>query len=1129
MKDIIHQSSALPTPPYRAAEATCRKQWLRFSPAGLWKALLLLFVLCIELSVFGQNIQVTGNVHDEAGEPIIGASVIVVGATTGVATDFDGNFILNNVPANGKLKVTYIGYNPAEVNIKGQTNIDITLVEDSQVLDEVVVVGYGTVKKSDLTGSVSSVTTEKLNAKGAPSILENLQGTTPGVNITKSTGRANGGINVEIRGKSSINSSTSPLYVVDGVMCDDIDFLNPQDIERIDVLKDASSTAIYGSRATAGVIMVTTKSGSNVNKDTKASITYDGYYGVTKAARMPDFMDGQEYYYYRISKFIEPVWSTANLTPQTSYWMKPASSGLGQALLQKEINNYQSEYVLKELLANNQTYDWPGLVTKDGHQQNHYVAISGASETANYHFGLGYNDEDGMYAGDKQTTISFKGSVDARVNKVISGGFNFNMAYIRNGYASDDAIAQAYRVNPFMQPYKEDGTIQHFPGNKNTFGTDDHQFSDFINPLDRMRNESQKRKTYRLLGNVYLQFDIIKGLFLKTTFSPTYTNYRNGQFTGYINPETGKTYTDQDAANTAVIKNQTSLGWTWDNMVNFNRTFNRDHSVGFMGLVSLMRVKTEGSQINGVNVIENTDWWNIGSGDATQTTASSSFSTQSMLSYALRLNYGFKDRYLLTATMRWDGSSKFADGYRWGSFPSAAFAWRISEESFLRKEWLNNLKLRVSYGVTGNNKGVDNYATIVGIGGPIYYPFGTNGYLQGFYPNGIVDTSLAWEKSHEFNVGLDFGFLQNRINGSIDWYQKNSNDLLYEVELPLEAGGVKMDTNIGKVQNRGIEVSLTTVNIDTRDWQWSTTFTFAHNKNKVKQINGVGDKYLNGSNATGNLFIGYPVNNVYGYDWVGVVTDRDMVVPDNAIAAEKGLVPGTVMKEYDYYNTCYGLIEGQPVIDDVNGDGVFDENDMKIWSSDPDWTGSFTSNLNYRLPKNGGDLDFSFSLYAKQGYTVSSSFLGGDYYDLHDRGRGKMMMDYYIPAGTLIDADGIRPDGTFINPVYQTETHYGKYPFPNAGTGDGIGAAEAYYQGNQGGRRFCDASFVKVKNITLGYSFSKNLLKHIACKNLRVYFTVTNPFVWTKYEGFDPEWASAAGKNDGPSTITYQVGASIKF
>lgn len=516
------------------------------------------------------------------------------------------------------------------------------------MLDEVVVVGYGTVKKSDLTGSVSSVTTEKLNAKGAPSILENLQGTTPGVNITKSTGRANGGINVEIRGKSSINSSTSPLYVVDGVMCDDIDFLNPQDIERIDVLKDASSTAIYGSRATAGVIMVTTKSGSNVNKDTKASITYDGYYGVTKAARMPDFMDGQEYYYYRISKFIEPVWSTANLTPQTSYWMKPASYGLGQALLQKEINNYQSEYVLKELLANNQTYDWPGLVTKDGHQQNHYVAISGASETANYHFGLGYNDEDGMYAGDKQTTISFKGSVDARVNKVISGGFNFNMAYIRNGYASDDAIAQAYRVNPFMQPYKEDGTIQHFPGNKNTFGTDDHQFSDFINPLDRMRNESQKRKTYRLLGNVYLQFDIIKGLFLKTTFSPTYTNYRNGQFTGYINPETGKTYTDQDAANTAVIKNQTSLGWTWDNMVNFNRTFNRDHSVGFMGLVSLMRVKTEGSQINGVNVIENTDWWNIGSGDATQTTASSSFSTQSMLSYALRLNYGFQRRYLLT-------------------------------------------------------------------------------------------------------------------------------------------------------------------------------------------------------------------------------------------------------------------------------------------------------------------------------------------------------------------------------------------------------------------------------------------------------------------------------------------------
>lgn len=1130
MKDIIHQSSALPLTRHGAAEATDRKQWLRFSPAGLWKALLLLLVLCIELPVFGQNIQVTGNVHDEAGEPIIGASVIVVGATTGVATDFDGNFILNNVPANGKLKVTYIGYNPAEVNIKGQTNIDITLVEDSQVLDEVVVVGYGTMKKSDLTGSVASVGTEKLNAKGAPSVLENLQGTTPGVNITKSTGRTNGGLSIEIRGKSSINSDTTPLFVVDGVMCNDIDFLNPQDIERIDVLKDASSTAIYGSRATAGVVMVTTKGGLNVNKAQKASITYDGYYGFNHVARKPKFMEGEDWYYYRFGKFLSPMGGDNNYDAQTAHWMLPASYGVGQALLQEKISDLQSPYVMKQLLAAGETTDWIDLVTRDGNQQNHYVSISGASDTANYHFGLGYNGEEGIYEGDSQHTISFKGSVDARINKVISAGFNFNLAQRKNTYADGDAIGQAYRVNPYMIPYTEDGEIQHFPGNKYTLGTDDHQFSDFINPLDRMRNSTEKRTTYRALGNVYLQLDIIPGLFVKSTFSPSYTSYRNGKYVGYTNPDTGKTYVDNDVRQ-ATINNSTSLSWTWDNIVNFNRTFAKDHSVNFMGLVSLEKATSESSQVMAANVLEGSDWWNIGTGDILakddngNSLTKSGYGEFSMLSYALRLNYSYKSRYMITATMRWDGCSRFADGYRWGSFPSAAVAWRINQESFLRDvTWLSNLKLRVSYGVTGNNDGIGNYATIVGLGTPVAYPWGPD-WISGMPASGIADKSLKWEKSHEWNFGLDFGFLSERIMGSVDFYRKNSSDLLYNVDLPLESGGVRMKTNVGKVQNTGVELSLTTVNIDTRDWTWTTSLTFAHNKNKVKEINGTSDRII-GSNSTSSLFIGSPVNNVYQYVWDGVVSDRNMIVPDHQIAKDKGFTPGTTVRECDYYWACYGVGEGQPIVRDVNGDGIWDDEDKQIFSGDPKWTGSFSSNLQYNLPKMWGSVDFGFTLYAKYGYWVDSSFLSGDYYDLHDRGRGKMQMDYYIPAGTIVDCDGINPDGTFRNPIYQTETHYGKYPMLSGGTNDGLGAAKDYYQSSRG---LTDVSFLKVKNITLGYTFSPKLLKSIACQNIRLYFTVTNPFVWSKYEGFDPEWANASGKNDGPSIVSYQIGASIKF
>ena len=1089
----------------------------------LRKTFLTLIAILMAIPAFAQNIDVSGTVVDKDGEPLIGATVIISGSSKGTATDIDGNYTLKNVDPKARIIFSYIGYNSLEEKVDGRTTINVVLTDNAELLEEVVVVGYGVMKRTDLTGAVSTVGTEKLNAKGAPSILEALQGTTPGVSITKSTGRTNGTINVEIRGRSSINVDTTPLYVVDGVMCDDIEFLNPQDIERIDVQKDASSTAIYGSRGTAGVIIVTTKGGLNVRKNQKATVTYDGYYGVNKASHKPHFMMGQDWYYYRFGKFLEPMGGSNNFAAQTSQWMKPASYGLGQALLQQQIANLQSPYIMKQLLEEGKTTDWIDLVTRTGQQQNHYVSVAGASETVNYHFGLGYNGEEGMYEGDSQNTVSFKGSVDARINKVISAGFNFNLAQVKNGYADGDAIAQAYRVNPYMIPYTETGEIQHFPGNKNTLGTDDHQFSDFINPLDRMRNSTEKRTTYRALGNVYLQLNFLPELYFKSTFSPSYSSYRNGKYVGYINPETGLTYVDNDTRS-ATVKNSTGFSWVWDNMINYNKTFNDIHSVGAMFLFSSEKHTSEAYTWVASDPLLGSDWWNMGTGAFNAQDSKSSYGESSMLSYAFRVNYGFKERYLLTATMRWDGSSKLAPGHRWHSFPSVAVAWRANQEAFLRDvNWITNLKLRLSYGITGNNKGVGNYDTKVGIGGPVYYPFGSTWY-SGMYADGIIDNSLTWETSKEWNVGLDFGFLRDRISGTVEFYQKNSEKLLYNVELPLETGGVSMYTNIGKVQNRGVELSLTTVNIENSNFTWSTTFTFNHNSNKVKEINGVGDQYI--GSATSSLFIGYPANNVYQYVWDGVVSDRYMTVPDHQCAVDNGFTPGSQVREYDYYYKVYGVGEGQPKMLDVNGDGKIGDEDKKIFSADPKWQGNITSNMMYRLPKKGGSIDFSFNVYFKDNFWVNSSFLNGDYYDLHDRGRGKMQMDYYIPAGTLVDAEGINPDGTFINPVYQTTTHYGKYPMLSGGTNDGLGPQQSFYQTARG---LTKVSFAKVKNITLGYNFSPNLLKSIGCQSLRLYCTITNPFVFTKYPGFDPEWASAAGKNDGPSVTSYQFGASIKF
>lgn len=1075
--------------------------------------------LLLALTMFVGAIQaqtISGHVKDATGEDVIGASVLEQGTKNGTVTDFNGNFTLK-LTGKKAIVISYIGMKTQTVDVAGKTSVEVTLEDDETTLQDVVVVGYGTVKKTDLTGSVSSVNTEQLNAKGAPSVLGNLQGSNPGVNITQSSGRAGGDFNIEIRGKSSINSDTKPLYVVDGVMCSDIQWLNPQDIERIDILKDASSTAIYGSRATAGVVMVTTKGGLSIKKDQKPTISYDGYYGVTNTARMPDFMDGESFYRYRFMKFLGYAGQYAT-NPAANPVYQIGGTVLEQCLLRENVG--EGEFMMKKMLASGATYDWPDLVTQKGNQQNHYLSVSGGSESVNYHFGVGYNKEKGIYVGDEQSKYSFKGSVDARINKVISAGFSFNVANINHDYGNDDAIRVAFRMNPYMIPYDKDGNINHLPGNYQSLGTcSSYQFSDQVSALDLLKNTSKSRETWRALGNFYIKLDILKGLDFKTTFSPNYSSYRQGAFTGYINPATGKTYADADT-NSATLTNQRGFSWTWDNIINYNTTIAKDHNIGLMALMSMESSNTETSAWTADGVMENTDWWNMKSGDFNKESSSNSYTENSMISYALRANYNWKSRYLLTATVRWDGSSKLTKDERWGCFPSVAAAWRITEEPFMQKvDWLSNLKLRLSYGVTGNNTGIGNFETQQTVAGPLYY-YLNGAYQKGFYPSGIVNTILQWETSHEINAGLDFGFLKGRISGTLDVYQKTSKELLFDVKLPLVSGGDNLTTNVGSVRNRGVEISLTTVNIESKDWNWQTTFNFAHNQNEVREINGTGDRLLSGK-PTGNLFIGYSATNVWGYEWGGIVSDRMMTVPDNAIAKAKGFTPGEQVREYDYFYQCYNLTEGQPWVVDRDGNGVIDAEDKSIWNSNPAWTGSFTSNLSWK------NIDFSFSLYTKQNYKVFSDFLNGDILAMNDRGRQKLAMDWYIPAGTLIDCDGVNADGTYINPKYQETTHYGDYPFPNnGGLNSGVGAHKSYWDE---AKSIVDASYVKVKNITLGYTFPKSLINKIGCNHLRLYATVTNPFVFTSYEGFDPEWADAAAKNDGPSTITYQFGASIKF
>ena len=443
------------------------------------------------------------------------------------------------------------------------------------------------------------------------------------------------------------------------------------------------------------------------------------------------------------------------------------------------------------------------------------------------------------------------------------------------------------------------------------------------------------------------------------------------------------------------------------------------------------------------------------------------------------------------------------------------------------RDWLSNLKLRLSYGVTGNCEGVGNYATLSTRSDGVIYNFGGTKAI-GYEPSAIIDKGLRWEKSHEWNLGVDFGFLRNRIMGSVDLYTKTSKELLYDVQLPLVAGGGSMKTNIGSVRNKGIEISLTTVNIKNKNWEWTTTFNFSHNKNEVKEINGQDDYLLSNAITTGSLFVGSPFNNVYAYDYLGAVSDKFMTLNQQQMETyqkkltEKGYADKSVdgrIREYDYYYTVYGQGEGGVKCADYDNDGTYDK---KIFRADPIWTGAFTSNLSYK------NWDLSMSLYAKVNYKVYSPFMN-EYGRQSYRGFQRIEMDYYIPAGTLLSCDGVNADGTYINPVYQQSTHYGDYPFIGDGSNNKVNKYLSQDSEEEKSLAVVNGTFVKCKNITLGYTFPKKWLTPWGCSYLRLYFTVTNPFVISGYKGFDPEWADASNSKDVPSTVTYQIGASIKF
>ncbi|WP_310684812.1 SusC/RagA family TonB-linked outer membrane protein [Aliifodinibius sp. S!AR15-10] len=980
--------------------------------------------------------QVEGTVTDaETGDPLPGVNIVIKGTTTGTSTNTNGHFELTVSSLSDTLIFSFIGYQNREVPLNGRSNLNIALSPAAISGEELVVVGYGSAQKKDLTGAVGTIGSEDISSKGTTNPISALQGQVAGVDISANTGLPGSSFDIDIRGVNSL-SGGDPLYVVDGVMTNNIDFLNSNQIKRIDILKDASATAIYGSRGSNGVVLVTTKSGEMQGEP---RFNYSSHVGIRTIANMPDFVNAEEGITYTKNRGItEKLVQGESLNAPDNLFGFPTGE--------------DHDYWMNVIENENYT-DWVDLMMRPGIQTNHFLSATGGTESLSYLIGAGILSDNGNIEGQKYNKYNFKANIDADVSDKWAMGANINLSYTDKDWMSERIMQQIFRMPEWTPAFNEDGEMIQIPM-KGISGN--------VSPLAESKyNVYETRENY-VISNFYLQFDPVPWITLKSTFSP---NVRIGQV-GY--------YWDKLAyggqAGGQMTKTQ-DFSYVWDNQLSAIQEFG-DHRFDYDFIYSMQMDRNNSLFGFGWDLPFNSEFYNLGS--ATYPAVSSDYRKTSLMSLTNRLNYSYKDRYLFTATGRWDGSSKLAPGNKWAFFPSAAVAWRISEERAIQNiPAISNLKLRLSYGHTGNDN-INPYSTQFSVDQQTYYDW--NGSVAtGFRPNSISNKELTWERTREWNLGLDFGFLRNRITSEFNVYDKLSKSLLLSRKLAVPTGWGSMNDNIGSLSNKGLEIQLRTVNIQTNDFRWQTNFTFSTNENEIVELYGGKE-----DDVANRWFIGEPVNVVYAAVFDGIWQKDE-------------LDPGQRQE-----------LEGTAKVKDLNGDGKIDvDNDMKVLGSpQPKWTGSFSTTFNYK------NWDLSATLYTKQGV-----FLFSDFHQEFTDFNSKQILDvpYYMRENPHTEA---RYSNTYPQPAYQGQ-YWGE-------------DAEDY--GYPGFNK--DASFVRLKNITLGYNMSTSLLDKIGIRKMRLYANVLNPFVWTKYDGFDPEWAGAGisgSVSNSTSFRVFQFGTNITF
>lgn len=981
----------------------------------------------------------TGKVVDPGGQPVAGATVIVVGTSNGVVTDMDGNFTIK-AQVGAPVIVSILGYKDANADMKD--GLVITLAEDAQLLEETVVVGYGTIRKRDLTGSVASVSTADLLRSGTTNAAGALQGALPGVQIQRSNNKPGGGYNILIRGLNTISGSTAPLVVVDGVQGAALENINPDDIERIDILKDASSTAIYGSRATNGVVLVTTKRGAQG----KPTIDYSGYVGVRQYTNLPEMMTGDEY--VQLAR---------------------------EAVRAKNNNAYKEDsqiFTASELKAieDGNYFNWVDAISKPAVITNHTVSARGGDRYATYALSAGYYYEDGMIKPQEYSRYNLRAVVDVKPVDFIKFGINLYGTMTDRDTGNSDVLQDAIRMRPTYHPTNL------------VSGADEWAYSNGqYNPLVAVENEWNRTKSYNFLGNVYLEIMPVKGLSLKTTFSPDIKVNEIGQYRGkYTKANKGA---NDPTSNYA--KNSYN-NWVWDNQVTYTLEKSKHH-FDVTGVFSMLQTKYEALKGIGNGLSYNSLWYNL-QGGASSNTSSSGYTQTSMVSALARANYSYADKYYVTASYRIDGSSKLATGNKWGGFASAAVAWRISGESFMEDaEWINNLKIRASFGQSGNDN-VAAYQTMGAISGAKQYTFGSS-EVVGYVPNNLRNLDLGWERTNEYNLGLDFGFFNDRLSGSVEYYDRVTSDLIMNKTVPTTTGYSSVKANVGTVRNNGVEIVLNTVNIQRNDFEWRTTINFSYNKNRIVDLQYKEDLSDRGPALKGmegdysNLWIiGQPIDINYSLKTIGVWQ------LDEAEEAAK-----------------YGCTPGQFKPWDQNDDGQITDADRFIdGKKTPDCIGGMTNTFVYK------NFDLSFQLSFQTGARLRNQYLVSFAYEGNAQNFNNIKYDYWTPENPV---NGIHPQPS----NYGTYSNYRSSIWSN----DEQKATSSH--------RLSSMDYLKFNYITLGYTFGKKVLNALHLKNLRAYVTVQNPFMFCNPYVFDPEQVTASINSTDFLTCNAIFGINVGF